>query len=231
MFVNFVRLSPVCDRTSQPNPTETVVGWLHPCAFRKWRNKVPCACAHRSTFGRLYQRILLTCSHRAVTGNYRLYQTAKWWFRRCPTYCNNSFSANHASKSCKPWHVFIILRRRLVGCRVCTEYRGSKPLFARQCKDYICLADHHSMCVECLPQPWFVSCLPFTVMSSGIRDFLLVLCLPRTISVIGLGNSIVVVISTPQLLVPQHLPPLTCISKSLLVHATQIFLRSFLSKT
>lgn len=49
----------------------------------------------------LDQQILSPCSHRAVTGDHRPYQTAKSQFQGCLTYRNGSFSTqlvlNHAS--------------------------------------------------------------------------------------------------------------------------------------
>lgn len=74
---------PTRDSISQPDPTKTVVHSENG-AIKFYTRAV-------ALLGRAIDGHLLHCSHHTVTGNHRLYQSAKSWFRRCLMYCNNPF--------------------------------------------------------------------------------------------------------------------------------------------
>lgn len=99
-FCRFGQISlPARTGISRPNPTEPVVaGWQRPRSFQKWCDKVPLACAQPSTHGTRNRRIVSPSGHCAGTGDHRLHQTTKSWFRRYLTYRDNSFPPNHARR-------------------------------------------------------------------------------------------------------------------------------------
>lgn len=135
-IVDFVRFSlpniTASANTNQLHPIETtaVTGWLRPCAFRKRRGRVPCT--YCSAFGMLDRQILSSCICRAVTGDLRLHQTAKSWFRGCLMYRKSSLSTplilNHtthgAISSLFRGCLTFISDTVLVSSRVHTEHGG-----------------------------------------------------------------------------------------------------------
>lgn len=105
---------------------------------------------------------------------------------------NNFFSAplipNHANRS-----TFSSL---FEGCLTPLQYRTCQlPCsrrtrrlelwFLRRGKDYTYLMEHHSVCVKCLPQTWFLSRLHVTILPSWVIDFCLFLHLTRPIGSIS----------------------------------------------
>lgn len=109
-FCRFFRVAlPGSDHISQHNPTETVANWLCPHAFRKLNNNI--MCTHRSVFGMLERRMLSLCSHRVVTGDYWLYQTAKSWLQTTVNKPQQLFFSPTHSESRKPQHIFFTLWR------------------------------------------------------------------------------------------------------------------------
>lgn len=162
--------------------------YMLPCVFRAIHNKVPCMCAHRSVFETVDRRTFSPCSHCAVSGNHRLSQTAKSWFWRHLTYRRNSFLTrlipNRASHGMFPSLLEGCLVRISSTCWLPWSHRtwrlkttvymrngNSEKLvsFTRHGRNYASLTECRGVCMNCLPQPWFLSRL--SLHDSTLQDY------------------------------------------------------------
>lgn len=117
--------------------------------------------AHRNALGMLNEQILLPRSYHMVTGDCRLCQIAKSWFQ-VVRYRQNSFDPTHP-KSHKPRTILFALRRL---SHLHLQYRTCR--LSCSCKTWrlrtiilICLMEHQSTCMKCLPRPWLLFLLAF----------------------------------------------------------------------